>query len=108
MYDIVQASSLPLDYESVPPTQVVSGSPTVGSAELHDFSGAEVGVWEHTPGASSDVEVDEVFVVLFGAATVAFDDGRVVALGPGSVGRLVDGEKTVWTVTETLRKIYFA
>ena len=92
----------------MPPAQVVSGSPTVGTAVLHDFAGSEVGVWELSPGEMSDVEVDEVFVVLFGAATVAFDDGRTVTLAPGSVGRLVAGEKTVWSVTETLRKVYIA
>ncbi len=108
MFDVVQASGLALEYEPIPAEQVLSGSPLAGSAKLHDFGGHDVGVWEHTVGTSTDVEADEVFVVLFGAATVSFDDGRVIALGTGSVGRLVEGEKTVWTVTETLRKVYVA
>ncbi len=79
-----------------------------GVAELGALGEREYGVWEHSVGVSSDVEVDEVFVVLFGAASVAFGDGTVIELGPGSVGRLRDGQSTVWTVTETLRKVYIA
>ena len=97
-----------LEYVPVPAEQVVAAEPTTGSAALGMFDGREYGVWEHTVGASSDVETDEVFVVLFGAATVEFGGGNVVTLGPGSVGRLRDGQSTVWTVTETLRKVYFA
>ena len=109
MYDVTQANSIALDYEPVPSGQVVAGNPRFGTAELHDFDGNSVGVWELSVGAMSDVEVDEVFVVLFGAATVEFvDEGRSVTLGPGSVGRLTAGQNTVWTVTETLRKVYFA
>jgi uncharacterized cupin superfamily protein len=29
-------------------------------------------------------------------------------LAPGSVARLTAGERTVWTVTETIRKVYIA
>lgn len=109
MYDVTQANSIALDYAPVPSGQIVAGTPQVGTAELHDFGGNSVGVWELSAGAMSDVEVDEVFVVLFGAATVEFvDEGRSVMLGPGSVGRLSAGQNTIWTVTETLRKIYFA
>ncbi|MEO7290223.1 MAG: cupin domain-containing protein [Terrimesophilobacter sp.] len=97
-----------LDREPVPANQVVAGEPMTGTTELGSFDGHEYGVWEHSVGASSDVEADEVFVVLFGAATVEFDGGDVVTLAPGSVGQLRKGQKTVWTVTETLRKVYFA
>ena len=67
-------------------------------------------MWEHTPGASTDVEADEVFVVLAGSATVAFEDPALqsIELRPGSVVRLTAGMRTVWTVRETLRKVYFA
>lgn len=109
MYDVTGADSIVLAYEPVPEAQVVAGSPLVGSAELHELDGRSVGVWELTVGAMSDVEIDEVFVVLFGAATVEFvDEGRSVTLASGSVGRLSAGQRTIWTVTETLRKVYFA
>ena len=87
--------------------KVVSGNPVVGFAELGSFDGHEYGVWEHSAGSSTDVEADEVFVVLFGAATVSFDGG-IVRLGPGSMGRLREGQHAVWKVTETLRKVYFS
>jgi uncharacterized cupin superfamily protein len=109
MHDVTEAHLIALDYEPVPSGQVVAGNPIVGTAEFDDFDGNAVGVWELSVGAMSDVEVDEVFVVLFGSATVEFvDEGRAVTIGPGSVGRLRAGQRTVWTVTETLRKVYFA
>lgn len=66
------------------------------------------GIWQHTPGTTADVEADEVFVVLSGRATIAFDDGRTVEAGPGDMVELRAGERTVWTVHETLRKVYAA
>lgn len=106
--DFVSATSMELEHSPVDAAQRVAGTPVVGVAELGVLGEREYGVWEHSVGASSDVEVDEVFVVLSGAATVEFEDGTAVGLGAGSVGRLRDGQKTVWTVTETLRKVYIA
>jgi uncharacterized cupin superfamily protein len=104
-----EASSLPLEYGPVPADQVVSGSPTTGIAELGEFDGHAFGVWEMTPGAMSDTEDDEFFVVLFGAATVEFvDEGRTVSLVAGSIMTLTAGARTVWTVMETLRKVWVA
>ena len=68
----------------------------------------EVGVWTMEPGTEGDTEVDEVFVVLAGRGSVAFEDGEVITLGPGVAVRLRAGERTTWTVTETLRKVYVA
>jgi uncharacterized cupin superfamily protein len=46
--------------------------------------------------------------VLFGAATVEFEHpiADPVILGPGSVMRLEAGMRTIWTVRQTLRKVY--
>jgi uncharacterized cupin superfamily protein len=105
----VNAASLDLDHEPVPAEQSVRGNPTTATAELGGFNGLEVGVWEMSPGVMTDVEADEVFVVLSGAATVEFADGSpTLTLGPGDVVRLTAGTETVWTVTETLRKVYLA
>jgi uncharacterized cupin superfamily protein len=83
-----------------------SGSVVAALGRLGDV---EVGVWEMTVGAMSDTESDEVFVVISGRATVRFEhDGSVLTLGPGTVGRLSAGQRTVWTVTETIRKVYIA
>lgn len=95
------AAALGIPLSSLPAEQVVAGAPEAGFVELTDT----IGVWEHTPGTSTDVEADEVFVVLSGRATVRFEGGEL-ALFPGAVGRLSAGTATVWTVTETLRKVY--
>lgn len=96
--------TLPL--EPLDPDQVIEGKPAAGSIPLTTLADLEIGVWEMTPGVCTDVEADEVFVVLSGSATVKFDDGSAVELRPGSVVRLHEGEHTTWTVRETLRKIY--
>ncbi|MBZ5738138.1 cupin domain-containing protein [Nocardioides mangrovi] len=75
---------------------------------LAELGETEVGVWEMGPGTEEDTEVDEVFVVLAGRGTVAFEDGEVVDLAPGVAVRLTAGERTTWTVTEPLRKVYVA
>lgn len=101
----VRASVQLIDHRPVPPQQILDGDPRAGVEELGQFDGLEVGIWEMTPGVMRDVEADEVFVVLAGAATVEFDAGTAaLELRPGDVARLADGTATVWTVTETLRK----
>ncbi|TIC87584.1 DUF861 domain-containing protein [Nocardioides sp. GY 10113] len=95
--------TLPLD-----PETVLSGTPAAGSRALTEVGGAEIGVWEITAGTVTDVEVDEVFVVLSGSASVTFEDGETIDLGPGVAVRLRAGDRTTWVVRETLRKIYVA
>jgi uncharacterized cupin superfamily protein len=105
----VAALDLVIIHEAVASDQVVAGSPTTGFAAVSTFGELEVGVWEMTVGAMRDVETDEVFVVIAGRATVTFDaDDRVMDLSAGSVARLTAGERTVWTVAETIRKVYIA
>ena len=103
---VTDAASLALEHEPVAAEQVVAGSPATGRHELDDNSGGG----EMGPGAMSDVEVDEVFVVLSGDATVEFVDPQLpsIELHRGSVVRLEAGMRTVWTVRETLRKVYVA
>ncbi len=86
--------------------EVLAGAPSARAAEL--APDGSVGVWEMTAGSVSDVEADEVFVVVAGRGTVAFEDGEVLALAPGAVVRLREGERTTWTVEQTLRKVYWA
>ncbi|MEE6165240.1 cupin domain-containing protein [Mycolicibacterium sp. 120322] len=107
--DAVDAARLTLDHTPLPQESVVTGSPTTAYRDLTSLSDVTIGVWEHTPGVSRDVESDEVFVVLSGDATVSFDDGSpTIDLHPGSVVRLHAGQRTTWTVRETLRKVYVA
>lgn len=103
---VTDAAALAPAMTPVSADQVVAGAPATGLVELTDT----IGVWEHTPGTSTDVEVDEVFVVLSGSATVSFEEPALPAieLRPGSIVQLTAGMRTVWTVRETLRKVYIA
>ena len=76
------------------------------STELEATGAGEVGVWEIDPGTATDVETDEVFVVVSGRATIATAEMGAVAVGPGDVVRLRAGTPTTWVVTERLRKVY--
>jgi uncharacterized cupin superfamily protein len=104
---VVHAIGLDLSHEPVAAEQSVTGDPRTGAAELTVFEGVEVGVWEMTPGVATDVEVDEIFIVLSGSATIEFAvDTPALRVGPGDIVRLAAGTETVWTVIETLRKVY--
>lgn len=112
---LVAALELELEYEPVPPEQIVAGTPSTGYAAIDQSVPligpmSEIGVWEMTVGAMRDTEIDEVFVVIAGDATVEFVSPALdaVELAPGAVVRLSAGMQTVWTVRETLRKIYLA
>lgn len=104
----VDAAALDLAHDALPAASVVSGAPTTATYPLATLGDVEVGVWEMTPGTASDSEADEVFVVLSGRAVIEFVSPASPSLevGPGSIVRLAEGMQTVWTVTETLRKVY--
>ena len=101
-------TTAPVEHEPLPPDEVVDGSPTAAVAALGSVGGTEVGLWEMTEGTARDTEVNEVFVVVSGRGSVEFEDGERIDLAPGVAVRLTAGERTVWTVTERLRKIWVA
>jgi uncharacterized cupin superfamily protein len=103
---VVSATTKELTPDPLDPSQVVSGNPQVSTYELLDTEALAVGIWEHTAGVSTDVEVDEIFVVLSGRATIDVAGGPTLEVGPGDVGVLDAGAETTWTVHEDLRKIY--
>lgn len=86
---------------------VLDGEPITALAELGQFAGLQIGVWELTAGTVTDVEVDEIFIVLSGSGTVHFADGSVLDLRPGVIAQLHAGDATTWHVTEAVRKIWF-
>ena len=75
---------------------------------LEETGAGEVGIWEIDPGTATDVESDEVFVVLSGRATVSVGGWPDVTVGPGDVVRLRAGAATTWVVAERLRKVYLS
>ena len=103
---VQDASAATVEHEPVDAADVLGGRPTTGTVTLSDDDGVELGVWEITSGVVTDVEVDEVFVVLSGRGRVEFEDGSSIALAAGTVVRLRAGDRTHWIVYETLRKIY--
>ena len=91
-----------------PASQVVNGDPQTGILDLCQVGETDVGIWELTEGTVRDTEVEELFIVLSGKGRVDFGSGETVDLSPGVCVRLHEGERTTWTVTETVRKIWIA
>lgn len=102
------AGELRSAWAPVPPEQVLGGTPSARHVDLDAAAGRTLGVWEHTPGVSTDVESDEVFVVLSGSGILSFAEPELppIELKPGVIVRLTAGMRTVWTVERTLRKVY--
>lgn len=101
------ALTIDLALEDYPADQIVEGDPASGWLALTQVAGVEVGVWQMTPGVATDTEADEVFVVIAGSGRIDFVDSTLaqIDLHPGVVVRLHSGWRTIWTVTQTLRKI---
>lgn len=125
----VAARSAPIALEPVAQADTVAGTPRQGVAELGQIAGADVGIWELRGGTVTDTEVDELFVVLSGGATIEFlgepgepgepgesgepgerADGvlRSLEVRAGDAVRLTAGSRTRWTVPDHIRKIYIA
>ncbi|WP_062287955.1 cupin domain-containing protein [Demequina phytophila] len=106
----VDLHTVAIETEPVEAELVEAGTPVAGAAALAEVGEVEVGVWEMTAGVATDVEADEVFVVLSGRATIEYVDPALppAEVGPGSMVWLQEGMRTRWTVTETLRKVYVA
>lgn len=88
-----------------------AGHPMTGASVLGGFGGLELGVWQMTEGAMTDVEGDELCVIVAGHGQLhrTIDGAEVVQeLRPGTVVELREGEKTLWVAFETLRKVYLA
>ncbi|CCK25908.1 hypothetical protein BN159_1529 [Streptomyces davaonensis JCM 4913] len=105
---VVHVPDAELEPEPLDPEQIVSGTPEVtGKVVWESADGRQIrGVWQITPGVVTDVEADEVFVVISGSATIEVEGGSTLKVGPGDLAVLRAGDRTTWTVHETLRKAY--
>jgi len=103
---VIHLAALPLPHDPLPDDQVVAGEPSTGLLPIETIDGLDVGLWEHSTGVSTDVEADEVFVVLSGRARIEVEGGPTLEVGPGDLGVLTAGAVTRWTVHEPLRKLY--
>ncbi|MER5943847.1 cupin domain-containing protein [Streptomyces sp. NPDC001928] len=97
-----------LEPEPLSREQIVSGTPEVtGKVVWESQDGRQVrGIWQITPGVVTDTEADELFVVISGSATIEVEGGATLRVGPGDMAVLREGDRTTWTVHETLRKAY--
>ena len=97
-----------LEPEPLDPEQIVSGNPEVtGKVFWESADGRQIrGIWQITPGVVTDTEADELFVVISGSATIEVEGGPTLTVGPGDMAVLREGDRTTWTVHETLRKAY--
>lgn len=97
-----------LEPDPLDPDEIVSGNPEVSELTLLESDdGHTSGLWRLTPGVVTDTEVEEAFLVITGRGRIEFEDGSEVELEPGSTHRFEGGEKTTWTITETLLKAYW-
>ncbi|MFD5599274.1 cupin domain-containing protein [Leucobacter sp. NPDC058333] len=112
----IPVGDVDVELEAVDAAEVVAGGPSQGAAELGTIGGAEVGVWELRDGTVTDTEIDEIFVVISGGATIELlevpgspeETGRVIEVAAGDVMRLVAGTRTKWSVEDHIRKVYIA
>ncbi|MET9908176.1 cupin domain-containing protein [Streptomyces sp. NPDC006476] len=105
---VVNVPDAELEPEPFDPEQIVSGTPEVtGKVVWESADGRQLrGIWQITPGVVTDTEADELFVVVSGSATIEVEDGPTLTVGPGDMAVLRAGDRTRWTVHETLRKAY--
>ncbi|MFF4359232.1 cupin domain-containing protein [Streptomyces sp. NPDC001604] len=105
---VLHIPDVELEPEPLDPEQIVSGTPEVsGKVVWESADGRQVrGVWQITPGVVTDTEADELFVVISGSATIEVEGGPTLTVGPGDMALLGEGDRTTWTVHETLRKAY--
>ena len=103
-----RVADLELEPAPLDPSAIVEGSPEVSELVLATSPDGRVvrGVWQITPGVIEDVEADELFVVVSGRATVEVEGGPTLELEPGVVGVLRAGDRAVWRIHETLRKVF--
>lgn len=99
-----------LTLDPLDPGQVIEGDPQTSDLVISESAGGTeiCGFWQCTPGTFSDTELEESFLVLRGTAEVKLADGTRVQIGPGDTHSFNVGEQTVWTVTSTLLKSYWA
>jgi uncharacterized cupin superfamily protein len=98
--------SIELTHRPLSPKLAITEGVTSAVAALDTEGDIEVGVWEHSIGESTDIEVEEVFVVVSGKGTVTCEQGGVIDLAPGTIGILPAGSRTTWKITETMRKVW--
>lgn len=87
------------------PTPMPMPMPTFSRA-LATVNAEVLGLWDAAPGCLSEVESDEVFLILSGSGTLTFEDSSTIDLKSGVLVRLYEGDRTTWDVRSRLRQLY--
>ncbi|MBK6670868.1 MAG: DUF861 domain-containing protein [Actinobacteria bacterium] len=106
-FALVVDEHLPLPAEDPPSGTVIAGDPRTFVRILDETSDGTVcrGIWRMTPGVCADGKQTSCSSCSPGA-TVDIAGGDRLELTPGSVGVFAEGTETVWTVHETLTKVF--
>lgn len=102
----VRAADAELTSYDPEPDSVLAGNPVTSITVLAAADKVKYGVWQITPGTSVQVATPGMFVVISGRATIEVDGDLTFDIGPGDVCICDGGERTIWTVHETLRKVW--
>jgi len=95
--------------EELPFVKVLSGNPVhSGRFDLGGFGVRTMaGVWQCTPGSFEyTYPGDEICTLIEGRISVVDEDGRTHEYGPGDTFYTRKGEVVMWTVIETVRKVF--
>ena len=90
--------------------EVLEGNPT---ASIRYDRGTthtahRLGVWRCTPGAFRCIEKgDELQVILSGRLRITLENGDSHNFGPGDSFYSEKGERVIWTIMETVEKVFF-
>lgn len=104
------ALELKLDPWPLPKHLIVSGDPKATGILLQRSADNKTadGVWECSPGSFRwEYTWDETAYLLEGRATITSEEGVTVHLKAGQIVHFSPGLRTEWTVTETVRKVFF-
>ncbi|CAN5192508.1 cupin domain-containing protein [soil metagenome] len=108
--DAVPATDLSERLLVPPSAEPLDGDVTVRSRVEFTTDDKKIisGIWECDPGASrwNFVDHGEIIQVISGRMTVQQDGEEATELTAGSSAYFPIGWSGVWTVTETLRKVY--
>lgn len=102
----VRVADVELTPDGPKPDEVLAGNPVTSEVVLTRDDKVRYGVWEITPGTAVQVAPTGMFVVVSGRATIAIEGGATLDIGPGDVCIWDGGERTIWTVQETIRKVW--
>jgi uncharacterized cupin superfamily protein len=104
----LHAAEVALEAGELEPSTILAGMPRITEHVVQTSPDGRIirGIWRITEGTVTDVEQDEMFVVLEGRATIEVEGGATLEVGPGDIGILERGARTVWTIHEALRKVF--